>query len=574
VISEILTIFKADTSDMKSGIRELKGEQKQLAEAELAAANARNKQLEDWTKGNGKAKAGLEALKSSMMLMSKSLEMMGLQGSRVTEVFGSMSAVMSTIGGKGGIVAGLAVGFVQLVSAVGDYLHETSEAEHIQWKFNVAIGNAKDAVTQGAEAVRMAHREMVELSLQTTLGADAAKAFVVAWQNMDTMLNKDSFRKLFFGGWREQERGPFGNPTDAFQSLYAEGPKDNPFTYKDADETGVRAANRIAAREAEIAAAKEELAVLQRTWESYDHGKLSVGLYRQEREKLLATINGTVGGKGKPGRGDVSQYIGGMGLEEGATSSVTGNRLLGFTDERGKIAMYDRSKEHALAQQASQDVIYEAEELERNRRDLMQRLANERESQNIGQLEKIFGPIEQFELYEQGFAHLGATFGAFSEAMGAGYEAIVTGQGGVAAAIKQSLADGLMAIGKSSVVEALRQTALGFGALAFGSPTAAMHFKSAAMHGAVAVAAGLAANSLGTSAQVAASDKAAAEKSKEEEKAKKEREKAAGSGGGSGGQGERPIYILMGSAYDESTPRMRRVMANDAVEKALRERDE
>jgi hypothetical protein len=550
---------------MKSGIRELKGEQKQLAEAELAAANARNKHLEDWTKGNGKAKAGLEALKSSMMLAAKSIELLGLEGSKASEALGSMSMVMSTIGGKGGILAGLATGLVYAVDALGDWQHEMNQARFVQDQFAAAQQKTKDALTQGTEALRMAHREMVELSLKTTLGAETAKAFTVAWQNMDTMLNKESFRKLFFGGWRQDaidqfaalQSGGFGpkDEIDQFAALTGRG--------KLVDETGVAASNRIAAREQEIKLAKDELAALERQWASYEHGALSVGLYRAEREKLLATIRGTVG---KPGRGDVSDYVSIGGMDRAGAP-------IGYSNSLGQSAMYDTSGEHALAQQASQDVIYEAEELERNRRDLMQRLSNEREGQNIGQLEKIFGPIEQFELYEQGFAHLGATFGAFSEAMGAGYEAIVTGQGSFSQAIKQTLADGLMAIGKSSVVEALRQTALGFGALAFGSPTAGMHFKSALMHTAVAAAAGLAANSLGTSAQVAANDKAAAEKSKEDEKAKN-RATGKSSGDGGGGQGERPIYILMGSAYDESTPRMRRVMANDAVEKALRERDE
>lgn len=579
MISEILTIFKADTSDLKSGLRELKGEQKQLAEAELSAANARNRQLEDWTKGNGKAKASLEALKSSFMLAAKSLELLGMEGTKASEALGAMGSVMSAIGGKGGIVAGLAVGLGYAVDALGDWQDEMNKARFVQEQFEVAWQKSRDAVSQGAEAISAAQRAMVELSLKTTLGADAAKAFKIAWENLDTMMNKESFRKLFFGGWQEQDakkavNSPFYDPTAAFQSTYKDQDESaNPFSYGSADHAGWRASDRIGERQKEISLAKDELAALERQWASYEHGALSVGLYRQEREKLLATISGKVGGKGKPGRGDVSQYIGGVGMDERATSSVTGDRLLGM-GPLGQAAAYDTSGEQALAMQASRDVIYEAEEAERNRKDLVQRLANEREGQNIGQLEKIFGPIEQFELYEQGFAHLGATFGAFSEAMGAGYEAIVTGQGSFSQAIKQTLADGLMAIGKSSVVEALRQTALGFGALAFGSPTAAMHFKSAAMHGAVAIAAGAAAHSLGTSAQVAASDKAAAEKSKEEEKSKKERERAAGAargggGGGSGGERGRDVIVAYLDPFAQQPEWVRRQQARDMVRNVL-----
>lgn len=574
MISEILTIFKADTSDMKSGLRDLKGEQKQLAETELHAAEARNKHLEDWTKGNGKAKASLEALKSSMMLVNKGLEMMGLEGSRVSEAFGSMSAVMSTIGGKGGILAGLATGLVYAVDALGDWQHEMNQARFVQEQFEAAQWKTKDAVTQGAEALRIAYMEMDQLAIKTALGTDAMKAFTDAYIQADMVARAPWFKEEFEGGWaRKGQVMPMGDQgVGAFQSLYGGGPVGtpdiNPFNYQDLDESGVRASNRIAARKEEIKLAREELAALERQWKSYDHGALSVGLYRQEQERLRAVINGTVG-KGKPGRGDVSQYIGGVGLEEQATSSITGNRLLGFSVP-GATATYSTEGEQALAQQASWKHIYDAEKQARDERDRMQGLANMREAQNVGQLEKIFGPIEEFEIYEQGFASLGSTFSAFSDAVGEGYAAIVTGQGSFSAAFKKAFADGLLAMGKSSVVSALRETALGVGALAIGSPTAAIHFKSAALHGAVAVAAGAAANALGAGSSAPAPAPSGGSSSGS----------AGGrtSGGGTvdkpGEKSERPIYILMGSAYDESTPRMRRVMANEAVEKALRERDD
>jgi len=119
------------------------------------------------------------------------------------------------------------------------------------------------------------------------------------------------------------------------------------------------------------------------------------------------------------------------------------------------------------------------------------------DSQSKSKLEALFGPVEEIDLYTQSLTALGGVFSAFSEAVGAGYAAIVTGQGSVVSAIKNAASAALMAQGKQSVVAALRETALGFGALALGSPTAAAHFKSAAIHGAVAAAAGAAAYALG-----------------------------------------------------------------------------
>jgi hypothetical protein len=188
----------------------------------------------------------------------------------------------------------------------------------------------------------------------------------------------------------------------------------------------------------------------------------------------------------------------------------------------------------------------------------------------------IFGQKEDWDGWRETLAVTGSAFTAFGEAAGAGYTAIVTGAGGVGAAIRQSMADGLMALGKTSLVKALSETALGFGSLALGplgGASAAMHFKSAALHGAVAVAAGLAANGLGTSAQVSAGAAADKEKAKEDEKAKKERDK----GGGSSGEGsndKRPIVVVVGDHFSHMSNRQKALYSQEAVDKAVRERDD
>jgi hypothetical protein len=235
-------------------------------------------------------------------------------------------------------------------------------------------------------------------------------------------------------------------------------------------------------------------------------------------------------------------------------------------------AQYDKDgvkiDEGRLARQASEDRIFEAEQAARDERDRVLGLANMREADNMSYLETAFGSLETLDAYRQGFETLGQAFGAFSEAVGAGYEAIVTGQSGIAEAFKKTLATGLLSIGKSSVVEALRQTALGFGALAFGSPTAAMHFKSAAMHGAVAVAAGLAANAMGAGGSAPAASGGGAS--------------AGGSAIGNAagirgdrGSGERPIYnFIVGEHFSNASNRQRAIMAQETIDKALRDRDE
>jgi hypothetical protein len=69
--------------------------------------------------------------------------------------------------------------------------------------------------------------------------------------------------------------------------------------------------------------------------------------------------------------------------------------------------------------------------------------------------------------------------------------ALRTGEG-VGEALRATVEDQLFALATTSTVKALSETAEGFGALALGSPTAALHFKAAGLHAATAAAAGAA----------------------------------------------------------------------------------
>lgn len=193
-----------------------------------------------------------------------------------------------------------------------------------------------------------------------------------------------------------------------------------------------------------------------------------------------------------------------------------------------------------------------------SRADRYKAFADQQKKKNTSQLEDIFGPADDFSVYQSAFEGLG-------EAVGGAYEAIVTGSGGAVAAFKKVAAGQMMATGKRAAVEALHEIAMAAGSLASGNlPEAGAHALAAAKYGAVAVAAGIAANAMG-----------------------------AGSSGGGGGGGSstssnsiasqvdhgkpadtRPIYIINGSAFDDSTPRMRAVMARDQVNKAIAERNE
>lgn len=186
-----------------------------------------------------------------------------------------------------------------------------------------------------------------------------------------------------------------------------------------------------------------------------------------------------------------------------------------------------------------------------------------------GALEALFGPIEEFDAYKQSFEALGGVFSAFTAGIGAGYEALVTGQGSVIGAIKATAAAGIMARGKQSIIEAASQTALGFGALAIGSPTAAAHFKSAALHGAVAIAAGAAASALGAGSTSGGTAPAASSGTAGGQTAP-----TSNAIGNNGSKELRPITVIIGTEFGEDSTRMKSQRAREAVDKAIRERDD
>lgn len=163
---------------------------------------------------------------------------------------------------------------------------------------------------------------------------------------------------------------------------------------------------------------------------------------------------------------------------------------------------------------------------------------------------------ENMAIQQEALDSLSASFDAFGEAVGAAYEAIVTGSGSVGQAFQKMLADGMLALGKSSALEAIRELALGFGSLAFGplgGASASMHFKSAALHGAVAVGAGLAAAGLGAGTPGATSATAPSA--------------APASGGASGGSGKgsSTYNVYLGDPLGEDSYLYRRQRAERAA---------
>ena len=104
---------------------------------------------------------------------------------------------------------------------------------------------------------------------------------------------------------------------------------------------------------------------------------------------------------------------------------------------------------------------------------------------------------QQFVL-DKGVEVAGFLGGAFTDAIFSAMDAQTNAGASFAQVMEDQTRAFLRNMAKQSVVEALKETALGIGSLAVGNfPGATAHFQSAALHGAVAAAAGGGAAAMG-----------------------------------------------------------------------------
>jgi hypothetical protein len=182
---------------------------------------------------------------------------------------------------------------------------------------------------------------------------------------------------------------------------------------------------------------------------------------------------------------------------------------------------------------------------------LLDQLNQAEKDQEKDAMEKIVGPIKQFDEYAIGF-------GMVQDAATSAYEAIVTGSESAGAAMKRVVAQGIMALGKDMLVRSLQEGAWAIADLAKGNiPGAAAHAKAGAMFLAGSVAAGSIAAGLGVGGGGGGGGYAA----------------AGGIGGGARGAGEGParnasLTVVMGDGFSDDSPRYRARRVRRAINQA------
>lgn len=166
-------------------------------------------------------------------------------------------------------------------------------------------------------------------------------------------------------------------------------------------------------------------------------------------------------------------------------------------------------------------------------------------------LAAVFGPIEDFDLYAKGFQMLQ---GAVGSALGAW----IDGSASAGQAFRKFVAEAVKSISIQMAMEALKHGAYAIGSLAFGDfRGAAMHGKAAALHAAGSVAAAVAAKQLGSSGGNAQQGSGGYSPSA-----------PASTGVGGSGGGSQTAVVVFGQDYENDSARQRGLRAAKALEAA------
>lgn len=630
-VSKVLTLFKVDTSDMKAGLKELTGEEKKLAQAQLDRANSTNKQYDDWIGSMGKANQALELVnkavgfaKDAFKAYSEDLRLRAAAGAADIEKLKAASLGLRTehelltfaaqvqhgafklnsdqmATAQKAMVALTRAGFDQeevtkkvtdaLVKANGGGLDDfgillkqgKTDAENFNNVMDAlavkAAGVDESTGTAGegvqrmgvsmAESVDKMKRAVGELvvALEPLLTALASAVGLVAdiagsvisevgmkWDpraNIEAVESAQRQAGSGSGMW-DRKFGTGGGP-NTYNPYANENPFSGEYSFKTQDYNRMDQGQAGALDVGKFQGALTGLGGVGKKYDRKYNGKSSKSdpaiaeAAKDRADLILAEF-------------EEANKIAMERMEAGTDAHTDVSNILQANMASGMLGIPDDA--------AFQEALAGAMAMGEEARERLYQDMNTRQSESF--MESTFGKIEEVNYYQEAFA-------AFGNAVGSSFEAIVTGSEGAGAAFKKMLADSLMSIGKESAIRALQETAYAFGSLAWGNvPSATAHFKAAAMHGGVAIAAGLAANQIGTSSQAAANDKAAADKAREDDKAKKEQDKRAGGGrggsnGGSDGDGK-TINVFFGD-YMNGDERRRRQVADEAIQRALRERD-
>lgn len=496
--SKVLTLFKADTSDMKAGLKELQGEEKKLAQAQLDAANQRNAGYEQWIKKLGDVNQAIELVgkgvafaRDSFRAYSEDLRLRAAAGTVSIEKLRAASLGLRTehellsfaAKTQHGVFKVTEEQMVTAQKAMVALTREGHDQAKVLDKVTEALVKGKAegfddfgiAVRKGTSDAENFRNMMDALALKasgvkdgTHVAGEGIQALGVSMQDsLDKM--KKSIGELvaslapLMSGLAEAIR----YAAELVNML----PKGTLSGGGTGIGTGALGPSKVAQGLAALRAAglaKSPVAPGEPAWSSQGDGTVDQATFFTWSNGVLQMLPRPPKRTGPRPRGDVSQFADITGFDGSRRVSNIRNFLTGDTASTslGQAAGYEDSTRAYL------DHLTKVQEAQQRTKDWMAQLS----SAGADAVAKDMDRLQRF-----------------TDLTTSAYESIVSGSASATQALKSMAQQHLLAFGKREVVEAISQTAMGFGALAnpLFAGAAAMHFKSAATHAAAAAAAGV-----------------------------------------------------------------------------------
>ena len=151
IASKVVISYRADTTDIKAKIRELTGEERKLAQAQLESAEKHNAGLEKQIKGLGKMTAGFEVMRMAGIDLGKEFR-------ELTGTTGQLTAAGFALGGAWGAAAGfvldLANEHTTLFDSMNDIAMAMPEMREELRKQELAFQAFKESISDAADELQ------------------------------------------------------------------------------------------------------------------------------------------------------------------------------------------------------------------------------------------------------------------------------------------------------------------------------------------------------------------------------------------------------------------------------------
>lgn len=582
VTSKILSVFKADTSDMRAKLKELQGDEKKLAEQRLKGIEDTNRSLQSYIGVLAKVGVALGVLK------------LGFEGAAISIEQTRLKTAAS------------GTDFDKLDKAFDGLIDRTTEYQFAARLHQSALRVTQSDTLNAANAIRGMHRAGIDLTEATQRVTDAlTKGESTALREYGIVVDEAKYATDKFGNRMDEQTKRTLIAHDALQQLtdkygHFDGAQETTGEKLESTQQKVQRSvedlkkafgDLVISLQPAIAGLAQVVDGLTKVVDaansigSNKYFRAFAGLstfdsIQVQLENELTRQQGKNFGA-LAGHGISDQFNKAAEAYAQRQADATISALLALTASLAKppkpkgptkpgafhpagIGSFDSADTFGLtgiATNTSLGVAADSRSLDEFGNDalagkteaLLKEVQDAEAARKQSFLESIFGKPEEFNAYKE-------LFDGLTNGVSSAYEAIVTGSEPAGKAFKKAIAEQMLAIGKSEAVLAIKEGAWALGDLAIGNiPGASAHALSAAEHAAAAVAAGVAAHELGAGGSSTASKGASGGGA------------TTGGGASTGGttqQQPQQTVIVIGEAFAESTPRMRQLQAQQVLKRA------